>query len=366
MSNRKSNKLSTFSLKMRYKIAKLLRLLPTPQKKVLSDFEDKGQRAKFYRQLWENAANNLGYQYIDLGYGFWCLKSDSGQYLKGNVNGIELDTNISVVFAGNKPLTHKFVNDVEGYLSPQYCEYDIDSIQKAHDFLKTSQGPCVVKPAQGTGAGNGVTMGVSHYKSLKRATINASTYSTNLLIEQTVTGKSFRILILNNQYINAIRRDPPQVIGDGKSSISALIQNENQRRKNADKIISLFPITIDQECLNTLKSNALSLKSVPKLNQTIVVKYVVNQNAAEQNVDITDQVHPDIIATAIEASRRLGLGLAGIDVLTTDISIPLAKSGGVINEINSNPGLHHHYLVSKAKDINIAENIIQHCMKLTD
>ena len=358
------SKFSTFSLKARYKIAKLIRLLPTPQKKVLSDFQEKGYRSKFYRELWKNAANNLGYQFIDLGYGYWCLKNDNGKYVRGNTNGVELDTNISVIFTGNKPLTHKFVNNVTGYIPPQYCEFNLQSIQKANDFLKKSHSPCVVKPAQDTGAGNGVTMGISHYKTLERAAINASTYSKNLLIEQTVTGKSFRILILNNQYINAIRRDPPQITGDGKSSISELIHKENLRRQNTEKIISLFPITIDQECINTLNSKALSLKSIPNINETIVVKNVVNQNAAEQNVDITDLVHPDIISTSIEATKTLGLELAGIDVLTTDISLPLEETGGVINEINSNPGLHHHYLISEAREINIAENIIQHCMKI--
>ena len=356
------SKFSSFSLKVRYKIAKLLRLLPTPQKKVLSEFEDKGYRSKFYRQLWENAANNLGHQFIDLGYGYWCLKNDNGKYIKGNIHGIELDTDVSAAFAGNKPLTHKFVSDVAGYVFPRYCEFNLQTIQKANDFLNTSHSPCVVKPAQGTGAGNGVTMGVSHCKALERATIHASTYSKNLLIEQTVTGKSFRILILNKQYINAIRRDPPQVTGDGKSSISELIHKENQRRKNADKIISLFPITIDHECINTLKANALSLKSVPGINETIVVKNVINQNAAEQNIDVTDLVHPDIIKMSIEATKKLGLELAGIDVLTTDISLPLEETGGVVNEINSNPGLHHHYLISEDKDIDIAEKIIQHAM----
>ncbi|MCK5667355.1 MAG: hypothetical protein KAI17_27900, partial [Thiotrichaceae bacterium] len=150
MSNRDFNKFSRFSLKTRYKVAKLLRLLPTPQQKVRSDFEDKGYRSKFYRELWKNAANKLGFQFIDLGYGYWCLKNDNGKYVRANVNGIELDTNISVVFTGNKPLTHKFVNDVAGYVAPHYCEFNLDSIQKADDFLNASNSTCVVKPAQDT------------------------------------------------------------------------------------------------------------------------------------------------------------------------------------------------------------------------
>ena len=38
--------------------------------------------------------------------------------------------------------------------------------------------------------------------------------------------------------------------------------------------------------------------------------------------------------------------LAGVDVITPDPSRPLVESGGVINEVNGTPGLHHHYLVA--------------------
>ena len=363
MTEKKAAGLSAFSLKASTKIAKILRLFPTPQKRVLSEFEDKGLRRRFYQQLWRNAAKNLGYVYTELGYGYWCLQKKNGQYIKGNINGIELDSNIGVVFTGNKPLTHKFLADVSGYKAPEFCEYELMTLAKANDFMQTAGTPCVVKPAYGTGAGDGITMGVKDYKSLKRASINAASFCNQLMIEETVSGQSFRILILNNRCIHAIRRDPPQIIGDGTLTIAELIKKENQRRLNSGKIVSLFPISIDQECVNTLKSKSLSVKSIPQTGEIVQVKNVVNQNAAEQNIDVTEQVHSSILNTSIAAAKKLGLGLAGIDVLTNDISLPLEETGGVINEINANPGLHHHYLISNAKNIDIAEQIIRHCME---
>lgn len=94
----------------------------------------------------------------------------------------------------------------------------------------------------------------------------------------------------------------------------------------------------------------------------IKVKYVVNQNAAEQNIEVTSTVHPFIEETAIESTKKLGLVLAGVDVITEDISLPLDASGGVINEINGNPGLHHHYLTSATEKPNIAEELIKYCL----
>jgi hypothetical protein len=48
--------------------------------------------------------------------------------------------------------------------------------------------------------------------------------------------------------------------------------------------------------------------------------------------------------------RAVGLRLAGVDVVTTDIGRPLVETGGVVTEVNGGPGLHHHYLVADRAD----------------
>jgi D-alanine-D-alanine ligase-like ATP-grasp enzyme len=47
--------------------------------------------------------------------------------------------------------------------------------------------------------------------------------------------------------------------------------------------------------------------------------------------------------------RNLGIQLAGVDVMTTDIAAPLEATGGVIGEVNTMPALHHHYLVREPR-----------------
>jgi D-alanine-D-alanine ligase-like ATP-grasp enzyme len=38
--------------------------------------------------------------------------------------------------------------------------------------------------------------------------------------------------------------------------------------------------------------------------------------------------------------------LAGVDLITTDLTASLHATGGVIIEVNGGPGLHHHYHVA--------------------
>jgi len=349
-------------LNYRYKLAKILSFLPSTQKNILSDYEDMALRKKFYDNLWRASADALNFDYEDLGYGYWKITDSTGRFVRGTGANVEVDTVLSLIMAGNKPLVHKLVGNTDGYRIAKFCEYDLQKIEQAVIFFRQAKSPCVIKPAQDTGAGTGVTMNINSERALIKASIQASVWSKKLLIEETIKGSSYRLLVLNDQVLSTIRRDPPQVIGDGNQTIKELILDENDRRMKSDKIISLFPIQIDLECKNTLQMQSLTLKSVPAVKEIITVKDVVNQNSSEQNVDISDQVHPDIIKTSIEASRSLGLKLAGVDVLTENISLPLSETGGVINEINGTPGLHHHYLISKPQQTNITEQILEFCM----
>jgi len=77
----------------------------------------------------------------------------------------------------------------------------------------------VVKPAYGTGAGRGVTTRIDSYKKLKQASYLAAAFKPQLLIEEQVSGDSFRLLYINGVFVDPIRRDPPVVVGDGQSSI---------------------------------------------------------------------------------------------------------------------------------------------------
>jgi hypothetical protein len=54
-------------------------------------------------------------------------------------------------------------------------------------------------------------------------------YANGLLSTHTMT----RLLYLDGQLLDAVKRSPPTVLGDGKSRISQLVESLNQRRLNA-------------------------------------------------------------------------------------------------------------------------------------
>ena len=46
---------------------------------------------------------------------------------------------------------------------------------------------------------------------------------------------------------------------------------------------------------------------------------------------------------AEQAAKAVRAQLVGVDLITPDGTAPLAEVGGVVNEVNTTPALHHHY-----------------------
>jgi cyanophycin synthetase len=53
--------------------------------------------------------------------------------------------------------------------------------------------------------------------------------------------------------------------------------------------------------------------------------------------EVTDQLHPDNLAIALQAAQLLGLSVAGVDVISQDITVPWHQNGAIVNEVNHAP-----------------------------
>lgn len=208
--------------------------------------------------------------------------------------------------------------------------------------LSTSVPPSwVVKPAA-RGMGEDVVVNIKSNPQLKRICQSLFKKHPSLMIEEFIKGKDLRLLILGDECLAAIRRIPPKIRGDGRHSILQLIQKINKARKNRhleEWAPPLKPIKIDLETKRTLAQRGLSLKSILPQGKKIYVRKVANLSTGATIRDVTKEVHPQIKRTAVEAVRLLGLKIAGVDIVTTDITRPLPQTKGKINEVNSIPTL---------------------------
>lgn len=300
-------------------------------------------RVSEYREIWKAVAEKVGARFSILGDSVWELELN-GKKTRMKIDLVEFDNPVTLEIAGMKPLVYKLFSEC-GLQVPDHQVYQLDNLDCAWEFLKRYPRGCVVKPANGTSSGRGVSTHVLTRRELRKASILASLYGTELLIEPMVPGECYRLLVLDGEVIHAVRRRGPRVIGDGLSTLARLILAENECRKVRGENILDF----DQDLLFTLGYQNLSLESVPSQGRTVVVKSVNDPHRKRvevrtvYNEAVIDLVCESLREDAGSAAKILNSRLVGVDFITVDPTIPLAKSGGVINEVNTTPGLHHHY-----------------------
>ncbi|MFO0722162.1 MAG: cyanophycin synthetase [Myxococcota bacterium] len=217
--------------------------------------------------------------------------------------------------------------------------------EDAEDAWKAAQelgGPVVVKPQYGN-QGRGVAVNLTTESQVKAAFAAAEKEGSSIIVEQYKPGSDHRILVIGNRMIAAARRDPPQVIGDGVRTISALVDMVNQDpRRGDDHATSLSKLRLDEIGLAVLAEQGKTADSIPAVGELVLLRRNANLSTGGSATDVTDRVHPDVAARAIDAARAVGLDIAGIDVVCTDVSRPLEAQDGVIVEVNAAPGLRMH------------------------
>jgi cyanophycin synthetase len=298
-----------------------------------------------YGTIWRDAAREVGAEVIELPAGFLELRRGR-EWTRVLKNLTMLDDGATLALALNKAVVLELLVE-RGLPVPEGLEFDASDLASALRFLASGPLPCVVKPVGG-GGGYSVTSGVRTEGDLMRARLRAGRVHRRLMIERQAGGDFYRFLFLDGELLDVIRRRPPRVTGDGRSTVEQLIAAENRRRVERRHQALLWPLRVDLECLLTLRAQGLTLGSVVPAGQTIRVKTVISQNTIDDNETVRAGVAPDLIQQARRAAQVVGLRLAGVDVMTPDIGRELRSGGGVILEVNGTPGLNYHYEVTEA------------------
>ena len=293
-------------------------------------------RIEQYKKMWQKIATIVNADFSTLDWDIWQLKRGN-KTIRLRLHQFPLDNDVTLRLCGRKPLVHKLLTE-ENIPVPDFTLFRLSDIQPALDFQKKHPHGCVVKPCDGY-AGLGITTHITDAGTLQKAAATASMYLDDFMVEDQIAGENYRILIYKGKMLHAVRRTGQSVVGDGSSTIAELL--------SIDPTASLS--SLDQDLSFTLTAQALSLNTVPATGATILVRSVgrnFNGGAELRTIydqEVTDLVHDSIQKDAERCAKIVQAELAGVDVITTDISKDLRETGGIINEVNTTPGPHHHY-----------------------
>jgi len=323
---------------------------------------DLNARIQTYRDTWSRAAEELGAEFDELAVGLWQI-THRGNRVRFSNYRIELDNPVTLNLAGRKALVYRLLAE-HGIAIPDHRDFSLDEIGVALDFFDRVGAACVVKPENGFG-GRGVTTHITRRWHVRLAAIIASLYAQKFLIETHIFGESCRILVMNGKCIHAVRRRGIWITGNGRDSIRKLIAEETEHTPGARN----FAFEKCRDITLCLRHQDLSLDDILPSEKKILVRSssVFSTTNFENRTTYTEDITPIISQTlkevAEECAQIVGSNYLGVDIITPDISLSLAESGGVINEVNTTPALHHHLGFDSPASRGITREVVLRLLK---
>ncbi len=234
----------------------------------------------------------------------------------------------------------------------------VESAEDAWSAAEDIGLPVVVKPQDGN-QGRGVATNLTSKEQVFKAYEAAHEESSSVLVERYAPGHDYRVLVINGKIVAAARRESAHVVGDGKHTVSQLIDvvNSDPRRGDHHGTV-LSKIKLDAISLAVLADQGFTPDSVPGVGQVALIRRNANLSTGGTAIDVTEYVHPEVAARVIDAARVIGLDIAGVDVVAQDISRPLEEQGGVVVEVNAAPGLRMHLEPSAGVSRPVGEAIV--------
>ncbi len=218
--------------------------------------------------------------------------------------------------------------------------------------------PLVIKPIDGN-HGRGITVDINSYEAALEGFKAAKEVSRRVIVEKYITGEDYRLLVINNTFVAAAKRTPAHVVGDGKSSITELVEevNKDPRRGYGHEKV-LTAITINELTKTIISDAGYTPDSVLAEGEMLILKDTANLSTGGTAEDVTDIVHPANVAMAERISKIIDLDICGIDVMTSDISQPLSDTGGAVLEVNAGPGFRMHLAPTSGLPRNVAAPVV--------
>lgn len=203
--------------------------------------------------------------------------------------------------------------------------------------------PVVVKPADKE-QGLGVFASLATEKLVRTCFQEATKHSRRILVEKHIPGQDYRITVMHGEVIKVMYRRPGGVTGDGRSTVAALIANEQLQPhyQRALRRTNTMRLAFDDEARELIAEAGLDTESVPPAGTFIPLRRKSNiSTGGTHGIVPTADIHPDNLSLAIHAAQALGLDIAGIDLITPDITRSWREVKGAICEVNAQPQISH-------------------------
>lgn len=210
----------------------------------------------------------------------------------------------------------------------------IQTTDEAHDYIEdTLQYPVYIKPVSGS-QGSGVK------KIFEESELDAAFAEYNeervkvALVEESLQMPDYRLLMFDGELVNAYRREPFSVEGDGEQTVQGLIDAKLEKFVEQGRQIHYEENQLAIQ--SRLARFGLSLMDIPTPNQHVQLLDVSNLSAGGVPVDVMHEIHPHWEELVQRVAKGFNLRVCGVDLACEDITSP--ESEYSVLEVNATPG----------------------------
>lgn len=243
---------------------------------------------------------------------------------------------IATRISSNKELTMQVLR-ISGLPVPR--TQLVRSEGEAVGFWKSGQPlACVIKPTS-TDFGIAVSTELSSAEQVTAAFRLASRHGA-VIGQEHVEGEDYRILVIDGVVSGVTRRMPFHIVGDGKKTIRALALDKLADRSRDPFYRRFNDIDLNADEIRiALSRQSVVWDDVIPAGRCVKLRYNSNVSSGGEHEDVTAICHPANFQLGLDAASVVGLDVAGVDLLSTDITRPWVETGAKICEVNPTPAV---------------------------
>ncbi|KQQ97509.1 cyanophycin synthetase [Massilia sp. Leaf139] len=266
---------------------------------------------------------------------------------------------VAVKIASDKDLTKALLKEA-GVPVPEGGT--VTTVEDAQRIARRLRAPVTLKPLDGN-QGKGVTTRCETPEEVEKAFAFAREYGRRIIVERFVEGRDYRVLVAGGRIAAASFRRPAHVEGDGVSTITELVEIENQNpARGSGHSNVLTRLSLDAHAEDMLRRQGYTPDSVPGAGVCVELRSNANLSTGGTAEDCTDLLPESTRALCVRAAAKIGLDVAGIDIVCRDITVPLDEQGGAVIEVNAAPGIRMHQHPSRGEPRDAGEAIVDGLM----
>jgi D-alanine-D-alanine ligase-like ATP-grasp enzyme len=220
--------------------------------------------------------------------------------------------------------------------------------------------PVVVKP-RSTNFGDGVALLPARRSDAEtEAAVQAAfALDSAVIVEEFVPGREFRFLVIGGKTRAVLHRMPANVVGDGVSTVRALVEEKNAHPYRGEGYHSpLEKIALGGVEIECLASAGFTADSILPKGERAFLRRNSNISTGGDSIDFTDDMPESYKVIAERAAAACGAAISGVDMIIRALDEDPEAGGYAVIELNYNPALHIHDFPAEGKNRRVETRVL--------